>query len=261
MSQQRQDCDLLILARGGGSLEDLWPFNEERVARAIYRCPIPTISAVGHETDVTIADFVADLRAPTPSAAAELAVPDQRSWQQHVQVLTQRLIRTMQNVLINAQETCRWLARRHQLARPDIRLRQMAQRLDELELRLHAQIRLQINSRQQRLLQMQTRLQNLSPQQSLIRAQNRFANDSEKLISSIQRILHGRETALAMATKTLNTVGPQATLDRGYSIVSKKQKIVISNKQLERGDILNVRMATGEATVVVDDAKAPIKNK
>ncbi|MEL7450439.1 MAG: exodeoxyribonuclease VII large subunit, partial [Pseudomonadota bacterium] len=133
---RRADCDVIVLARGGGSLEDLWPFNEEAVARAIHACPIPVVSAVGHETDVTIADFTADLRAPTPSAAAELIVPDRADLARHVGSLVERAQRAARRHFERQRERLRWLEGRLQQCHPGQRLHTQAQRLDELEARL-----------------------------------------------------------------------------------------------------------------------------
>jgi exodeoxyribonuclease VII large subunit len=141
----RKECDVLILTRGGGSLEDLWAFNEEIVARAIHACRIPLISAVGHEVDFTIADFVADRRAPTPSAAAELVSPDQTEWLAQVGALETRGVRHIRQTLADSQERLRWLNQRLQLRHPGQYLRQQAQRLDELEQRTRLAIQSYFN--------------------------------------------------------------------------------------------------------------------
>ncbi len=147
LAGRRAECDVLILARGGGSLEDLWAFNDERVARAIYRCPIPIVTGIGHEVDVTIADFVADVRAPTPTGAAQLVVPDALVWRQRLGQFALRLQSAARRTLRSEQLRVGALARRLQQAHPGARLRQLSQRLDELEVRL----RLGIQSRLARL--------------------------------------------------------------------------------------------------------------
>ncbi|MFS8609180.1 MAG: exodeoxyribonuclease VII large subunit, partial [Gammaproteobacteria bacterium] len=136
LAGRRAECDVLILARGGGSLEDLWAFNEEIVARAIYECPIPIVSGVGHEVDFTIADFVADVRAPTPSGAAELVVPDSAEWVRAFATLERRLTSTLRRLLNERIQRMDWLTRRLQRRNPRFELEQHAQRLDELERRL-----------------------------------------------------------------------------------------------------------------------------
>ena len=138
VANQRQECDVLILARGGGSLEDLWPFNEECVARAIFKSKLPLISAIGHETDFTIADFVADCRAATPSMAAQLASPDSREYQQHLGKTYLRLIKTIEYLLNAYQQTLENLSKR--LRHPKQRLQDSAQRCDELTQRLNLSI-------------------------------------------------------------------------------------------------------------------------
>lgn len=136
LASRRAECDVLVLARGGGSLEDLWAFNEEIVARALLDCRIPTVSGVGHEIDFTIADFVADVRAPTPSAAAELIVPNCQEWIERSQALSRRLTNRIQRLLQNCRATQDWLARRLAQAHPGVWLRHQAQRVDDFEQRL-----------------------------------------------------------------------------------------------------------------------------
>lgn len=148
-AEQRQECDVLIIGRGGGSLEDLWSFNEEKVAQAIFACELPIISAVGHEVDFTIADFVADMRAATPSAAAELAVPDAQQWLHKLQGQTRRLTLLMTHYLQNEQRHLMHLARR--LPQPKTALMQQMQRLDRLEKQLHQAFQQQYKQCQQRL--------------------------------------------------------------------------------------------------------------
>jgi exodeoxyribonuclease VII large subunit len=169
LASVRAECDVLILARGGGSLEDLWAFNDERVARAIYRCPIPIVTGIGHEVDVTIADFVADLRAPTPTGAAQLVVPDAAAWRQRLGLFATRLQSAARRTLRAEQLRVSALASRLQQAHPGARLREHSQRLDELEVRL----RLAVQARFARLgarLELAARaLQAVSPLATLAR--------------------------------------------------------------------------------------------
>ena len=167
IANARHECDVLILARGGGSLEDLWPFNEELVARAIFASAIPIISAVGHETDFTIADFVADLRAPTPSAAAELAVPDVAEWCATLISFKQRLISLMQHRLQKAN----WLLEnlKSRLRHPRFYLAQQAQHLDEIERRLYLVMQHQLTHWKHRLIQASGALDLVSPLATLVR--------------------------------------------------------------------------------------------
>ncbi|NNF17472.1 MAG: exodeoxyribonuclease VII large subunit [Gammaproteobacteria bacterium] len=257
---RRRDCDVLILARGGGSLEDLWPFNDERVARALHRCKIPVISAVGHETDVTISDFVADMRAPTPTAAASMAVPDRQTWLDRLSSLSSRLQRAIVSVLAKRGEQWRWLAGRHRQVHPQLRIAQYAQRVDELDLRLAALMRLYLGRRREKLLAAGARLQSLSPQQTLLRAQNRLDVLSTRIIKAMGRFLEERRTRLLIAGTTLGNVGPQATLERGYAIVRCQQKIITAAADLQRGAPLDIRMARGSVHATVDAIETNVKN-
>ena len=165
-ASRRNECDVLIIARGGGSLEDLWCFNDERVARAIAACRVPTVSGVGHEVDVTIADFVADVRAPTPSAAALAAVPDKRGWLEMLAQLEQRFAGAMGRALRAQALAVGALAQRLQISHPGAKLAQHAQRLDDLEQRLRLALRASVAARQQRLETLSTRLWRENPASS-----------------------------------------------------------------------------------------------
>ncbi len=169
LASRRAECDVLVLARGGGSLEDLWAFNEEVVARALLDCRIPTVSGIGHEIDFTIADFVADVRAPTPSAAAELVVPDCQEWVERLAVKLRRLTGSMQRVLQNCRATQDGLARRLAQAHPGIRLRHQVQRVDDFEQRLKLAIRAALQVASSRLNAAHLQLSALSPLATLER--------------------------------------------------------------------------------------------
>jgi exodeoxyribonuclease VII large subunit len=169
LASLRRDADVLILARGGGSLEDLWAFNEEPVARAIRDSAIPVVSGVGHEIDVTIADFAADVRAPTPSGAAELVVPDRAEWLRAVGASRERLARAWRRVGGQARERLGWLARRLELTHPRTRLAARAQRLDELEARLGRALRRELTAAAARLAAAARTLNEVSPLATLER--------------------------------------------------------------------------------------------
>ncbi len=159
----RAECDVLILARGGGTLEDLWCFNDERLARAMLRCPIPIVTGIGHEVDFTIADFVADLRAPTPSAAAQLVAPDASAWLHRLEQLTARFAAAVRRSLRGEQRQLEVLERRLQQAHPGARLRQHSQRLDELEARLDRALRARLTTASARIGSAARALQAVSP--------------------------------------------------------------------------------------------------
>jgi len=191
------DVDLLVVARGGGSLEDLWAFNEEPVARALAACSVPTISAVGHETDFTIADFVADVRAPTPSAAAELLTRDWSEWRESVGELAVRLGRSTRQALARHRQSLEHLVSSYALREPRRVVRQWAQRLDDLRENLYALTLNTVYERKSKLRLMATRLVSHHPARELERR---------------------REHLTQMAAR-LRALGPQATLDRGYALV------------------------------------------
>jgi exodeoxyribonuclease VII large subunit len=198
VANQRQECDVLILARGGGSLEDLWSFNEECVARAIFKSKLPLISAIGHETDFTIADFVADCRSATPSMAAQLASPDSREYQQHLGKTYLRLIKTIEYLLNAYQQTLENLSKR--LRHPKQRLQDSAQRCDELTQRLNLNIKNQLQTHQQKLLGLSRTLHAISPLASLARGYAIVTDaQTKKILRNSNEIKFGQEIITKLA--------------------------------------------------------------
>jgi exodeoxyribonuclease VII large subunit len=169
LASARAECDVLVLARGGGSLEDLWPFNEEAVARALFDCRIPTVCGIGHEVDFTIADFVADVRAPTPSVAAELVAPNGQEWLDRLALLARRSTHCMQRLSQDRRARHEWLARRLGQAHPGVRLRHQAQRVDDFEQRFRRAILSTLTRASGRLHTAQRQLMALSPLATLER--------------------------------------------------------------------------------------------
>jgi len=220
-ASRRAECDVLIVARGGGSLEDLWCFNDERVARAIAACRVPTISGVGHEVDVTIADFVADLRAPTPSAAALAATPDRSAWLETLALLLTRFGGAMGRHLRAQHLQVNTLAQRLQISHPGARLQQHAQRLDDLELRMRLALRAGVTARRQRLDMLASRLWRENPRHRLEALCAHAATLRQRLASGIGSQLNALEQRLALAARTLDAVSPLATLGRGFAVVSR----------------------------------------
>ena len=251
---RRAECDVLILARGGGSLEDLMAFNDESVARAIAECPIPLISGIGHETDFTIADFVADERAPTPSGAAERAVPDSAEFLRALGALQRNLNGAMRRKLGTLRQALllqeRGLARSH----PGARLRQHAQRLDELELQLHRCMRRRLDRDRARLASAAALLSRSSPAHRLAALRVRLATASRRLDSGINRTLQQMRTRFERSARTLHAVSPLATLDRGYAIVLDHAGHVITDAtKVTRGAGIETRVARGAIRATVDE--------
>ena len=254
LADRRADCDVLILARGGGSLEDLWAFNEEVVARAIFDCAIPVVSGVGHEVDFTIADFVADARAPTPSVAAEMVSPDQAEWLDSLRALDAELYKRLTRKLERTTERLSWLGKRLQAQHPGQRLRQRAQRLDELEQRLKLAARSGQRQRRAELATLSARLQRYHPGPRLQRLREREAVLLRRLRTATQtRVLQLRQQLQSLA-RALDTVSPLATLERGYAIVSTSDdKLVRDVRQVQQGDAVTARVTHGRLYCRVDN--------
>ena len=246
----RNECDVLIIGRGGGSLEDLWAFNDETLTRAVAASPIPIVSAVGHEVDTGLTDFAADLRAPTPSAAAELVSPDLSVVSQRFGTLQRRLKWVMAQQLRGPQERLRHLTQR--LRSPRHHLEQSSQRLDELQARLHRQIRHQLRLTESRLLPAQQRLARVSPQRLLENRQQQLENLSARLRPPVLRKLDQQQLRLANLSKRLDTASPLQTLARGYSISFKGSKAVRSVNQLKPGDTVTTRLKDGEFSARIE---------
>jgi exodeoxyribonuclease VII large subunit len=252
LAGQRAECDLLILARGGGSLEDLWAFNDEALARAIAASPIPVISGIGHEIDFTIADFAADVRAPTPSAAAEIAVPDGEEWLVSLRRLGHRLQRGILRRVEARAERLRWLIGRAALVSPTARLAQQSQRLDDLEQRLSRALRQGVSERRSSLAERRSRLWQVSPVVRLQATAARHATLAARLrVSGLTRLRNARER-LAPLVRTLNAVSPLATLERGYSIVSRDGAILRNAADAPPGSIIEARLAVGSIRAKVE---------
>ena len=246
LANQRDECDVLIVGRGGGSLEDLWSFNDERVARAIFASRLPIVSAVGHETDVTIADFVADLRAPTPSAAAELVSRNQLELLRRLQSQQQRMEMAMDFYLAEQQRRFTRVHHRLQQQHPQLRLARQQTTLFQLQRRLGEAMdqRLRVANRQQdRMLQ---RLNNQQPQGRILRAQQQMQQWQYRLQQGIEKQLNHNRQRFGTLAAQLEGVSPLATLARGFSVTTDTQgQLVKKTQQLHKGDLLRTRLDDG----------------
>jgi exodeoxyribonuclease VII large subunit len=247
-ASRRADCDVLILARGGGSLEDLWAFNEEQVARAIHACDIPVVSAVGHEVDFTIADFVADQRAPTPSAAAEMVVPDSSVWRRNLQAAERRLGEAARRRLRQGAERTRWLVGRLAQQHPATRLRQGAQRTDELHTRLTRTMRSRLQGAAMHLAHLQTRLGNCAPQRRLDQTKEALAALETRLIAACRRGQQALAGRIEQLTARLHEATPARrlpVLDAARRSLATRLDLAMANR-LERS---RTRLSTVSRTL------------
>ncbi|MEI8356475.1 MAG: exodeoxyribonuclease VII large subunit, partial [Deltaproteobacteria bacterium] len=247
--------DVIIVGRGGGSLEDLWPFNEEVVARAIYASRIPVISAVGHEVDFTIADFVADLRAPTPSAAAELVVRNKAELVAEVENLSRRNLSAMQHSFTRLWNRLESLTRA--VKAPDMLVGHLAQRVDDLTDRFHRSFTVDIRCRRERLSALLNHLRLTNPVVELERCRERRLKLSVRLENAMRQRLDDGHGATALCAASLSALSPLETLARGYSLVRKypQGSLVTDSQQIEAGESLELLFRRGAAVCVVESVR------
>jgi exodeoxyribonuclease VII large subunit len=248
---QLSQCDALIVGRGGGSLEDLWPFNEESVARAIFASEIPVISAVGHEIDITIADFVADLRAATPSAAAELISPDGEDMLNQFEGFELLLAEAMVRKTHLLSQQVSNLHKR--LQHPGRKLQEQAQHLDHLDIRLRRAVNSKLQQQRFRMDSLQGKLSRVHPADAIINRQQLVASYIKQISRAVVQQLEIKKSKTAQAMHLLDTVSPLKTLGRGYSIIRDKQGAVVKTVDgVSAGDNLKSQMADGEIFFTVD---------
>lgn len=259
LANRRDECDVLIVGRGGGSLEDLWSFNDERVARAIFASRIPIVSAVGHETDVTIADFVADLRAPTPSAAAEIVSRNQLELLRQIQSQQQRLEMAMDYFLASNNQRFTRLQHRLQQQHPQLRLARQQTELVRLKQRLDTAIDARLRRASQHQQRLSQRLSQHTPLPRIHRLQSRLQQHEYRLSQALSLRLGASRERFGTLAAHLEAVSPLATLARGYSVTQAADgKLLKQTRQVQAGDKLTTRLADGIVESQVT-AIAPIK--
>ncbi len=254
-ANSRAECSVLILARGGGSLEDLWAFNEEAVGRAIHRSRLPIVCGVGHEIDHTIADLAADLRAPTPSAAAELCTPDTDQLRATLMTNAARLHKAINHRLATLAQLTRECRRR--LIDPKQRLEQQQQRVDDLLRRFSQALGVELRRRETRVLSLRDHLFARSPTHLIGGANAQVTRQAEKLHASMRRLISQQQARMSELTRTLHAVSPGASLDRGYAIIRDRDGVVARDAEhFSPGDPVSAHLARGKLELTVDAVNA-----
>lgn len=243
--------DVILLSRGGGSLEDLWPFNERIVAEAIFHSAIPVVSAVGHEVDFSISDFVADLRAATPSAAAELLCPDQAEVAAYARSLETTLQLQMRRELQKRKDLR--LALHKRLRNPSQMLAERMQRADEREMQLQRLMNRKLDHDRRHIESLQLRLRAASPERRLAEQNRRLLEGQKRLSQMMRRVLRDKQQKANFVTETMIRLSPDKVLRRGYAIVlDGNGNVVTDSRALQRGDVIQTRFAQGRASSTVD---------
>ncbi len=248
------EVDLIIVGRGGGSLEDLWNFNEEIVARCMHACPTPIISAVGHEIDFTIADFVADHRAPTPSAAAEIAVPNGADLRHKVEVLRQAMRRSVANKLRHHDTQLASIRRTAIPKNPERLLSQAIQKVDNSRDQLKSAAHKHLDHLTARLEKIQLRHEHVHPEKVMLRRAEKLDQLDRSLKNALDHQLDNKAKKLNQLAGMLRTLGPESVLSRGYSItLDAAGKVVTKESDVSSGDVLTTKLHQGELSSTVND--------
>ncbi|MEO9654305.1 exodeoxyribonuclease VII large subunit [Marinomonas sp.] len=243
--------DAIILGRGGGSLEDLWSFNDEALARAVFHARTPIVSAVGHETDFTITDFVADVRAATPTAAAELLSPDGNQLKQQINQQSRQLLLKMQRQLEQHQQRLDFLSKR--IRHPKERIDLQQNQLNQLNRRLHSSLSQRLENQHTRLAHLHQRLLQSTPEESIKQQRKKLEDIDKRLTLALSHNLKNKQNQFAGLVEKLNLVSPLNILSRGYAITTKDGQVVNSTSSVRKGDKLRTRLVDGEIDCVVEE--------
>ena len=253
----RADCDVLILTRGGGSLEDLWAFNEEIVARAIHTSKIPIISAIGHETDTTIADFVSDIRAPTPSGAAEIVTPDQSELLNLLETTSRRIEHETNQYINSKSQSMDWLSKRLSQSSPLMTVRKKIEISGNLRKLLFSSIGRNLSLHSKAVDSLKFRLNSSSPKLEIQKAISHLSEMQLKITTSTKSSLTKFNSQLTALGKTLDSLSPLKTLDRGYAVArdSKTKKIISNSEKVSINSRIDIKLAKGEIAAKVIERK------
>lgn len=247
IANEQMLCDVLIVGRGGGSIEDLWAFNEESVARAIFESRIPIISAVGHETDTTIADFVADLRAPTPTAAAELAVPNQQELYQHILNRKSYLHQIVSSKLNYEKSRLKKLKNAYPLATPERLYRPFTERIVNLDMRLSKSTQLFLMKKKHDHRHLEGAIKMHSPKNAIKYLEKQLEQSTNLLTRSMFNVLNNKKEAYLSTIRTLEALNPLTIMNRGFSVTYKDNKVIKTVSQLSANDEISIHFQDGEA--------------
>lgn len=248
-------CDVLIVGRGGGSIEDLWAFNEEAVARAIFGSRIPIISAVGHETDTTIADFVADLRAPTPTAAAEMAVPDQQELFQRVLIQKSQLHQMVRMQLTTERQRLKKLQESYPLSMPERLYRPFTEKLAQLDTGLQKAMQVDLMKKSSQLQKLKGTVQQYSPMKALAFHRRELEVSTLQLTRAVEQFVAKQKQQFGASVRTLEALNPLAILTRGFTVAYKEDKVLKSSADLKPKDTVTLSFYDGKVTAEVKDVK------
>ncbi|AUM64626.1 exodeoxyribonuclease VII large subunit [Brevibacillus laterosporus] len=252
--------DVMIVGRGGGSIEELWAFNDEAVARAIVASQIPIISAVGHETDYTIADFVADIRAATPTAAAELAVPHYLEWLERIKQLDHRLARALQTQLQEKRTHLQRLQQSYGLKNPLRRVEERRQRIDEVTLRLSAMVKMKVVRKREQVSHVKKRLKQIRLERQVTERRGQVNRMESQLTQYMKQKTERSRQAWLSLVQHLDALSPLRVMQRGFSLSYKDDTLIKSVEGIEVGDQLMIRYQDGKIMTTVTDIERKEEN-